>query len=141
MDKNIIVVGLNHKIAPVEIREKIAFQENILKKALNKLNSYNSIDECIILSTCNRVEIYAVTCKKEDIVKNDILNFIAEFHNINIKDFLDYLYFYFNRDAVRHIFRVGASLDSMILGEPQILGQLKDAYRIATEERTTKNKS
>ncbi len=139
MDKNIIVVGLNHKIAPVEIREKIAFQENILKKALNKLNSYNSIDECIILSTCNRVEIYAVTCKKEDIVKNDILNFIAEFHNINIKDFLDYLYFYFNRDAVRHIFRVGASLDSMILGEPQILGQLKDAYRIATEERTTKN--
>ncbi len=136
---NLIVVGLNHKIAPVEIREKIAFQENVLKKALKSLHSKEHVDECIILSTCNRVEIYAVTNAKEEQVKNDILSFIAEFHNIDIKNFLDYLYFYFNRDAVRHIFRVGASLDSMVLGEPQILGQLKDAYRIATDVRTTKN--
>jgi glutamyl-tRNA reductase len=139
MEKNILIVGLNHKIAPVEIREKIAFQENVLKRALEKLYSKESVEECIILSTCNRVEIYVVTESKENKVKSDVLNFIAEFHNIDIKNFLDYLYFYFNRDAAKHIFRVGASLDSMIIGEPQILGQLKDAYRIATEVRTTKN--
>ncbi len=139
MDKNLLVVGVNHKIAPVEIREKIAFQEFAIKDALKKLYSSDSISECMILSTCNRVEIYIVSTLDKEKLEKFIISYISDFHDIPEKEFTKYLYFHFEKEAIRHIFRVGASLDSMVVGEPQILGQLKDAYRIATEVRTTKH--
>jgi glutamyl-tRNA reductase len=135
---NIVVVGVNHKTAPVDIREKIAFQEHIISNSLKKISSFSQITECLILSTCNRVEIYAVGEESPEEIVDAVLQFISEFHNIDKEQFKDYLYIHKNRDAIRHIFRVGASLDSMVVGEPQILGQLKDAYRIATENKTTK---
>ncbi len=138
MNKNLLVVGLNHKIATVEIREKIAFQDFKIRDALSKLKTIEGVSECIILSTCNRVELYLVTDLDSDISKSIVIDFISSFHNLKKDDFVNYLYFYFEKDAVKHIFRVASSLDSLVVGEPQILGQLKLAYRIATEEHTTK---
>ena len=137
MINNIIVCGLNHKTAPVEVREKIAFQEFILQEALSKLKNRKGIDECLILSTCNRVEIYAVSPENSENLKNIIIEFIAEFHKILPEKFVNHLYFYNNYEAIRHIFRVGSSLDSLVVGEPQIIGQIKDAYRIAVKTKTT----
>ena len=135
---NIIVVGLNHKTAPVEVREKLAFQEHVIEKALENVITSDNIDETLILSTCNRVEIYAVGECSPEIIKESIVQFISDFHNLDKSLFEDHLYILKNRDAVKHIFRVGSSLDSIVVGEPQILGQLKDAYRIAAENKTTK---
>ncbi len=137
MLNNIVCCGVNHKTAPVEIREKIAFQEHKLKDALEKLHSNNFIDEALILSTCNRVEIYIVSQLEPEKIKEEIVNFIAEFHSIEPKKFVEHLYFYINYEAIRHIFRVGSSLDSLVVGEPQIIGQLKDAYRFAVNTKTT----
>ena len=135
---NIILVGLNHKTAPVEIREKIAFQDHRINDAIKKLNSSDSISECLILSTCNRVEIYAVSEDEDSVLESEVVKFISEFHNIETEHFIDHLYIRKNREAVKHIFRVGASLDSMVVGEPQILGQLKDAYRFSTDLKASK---
>lgn len=133
---NILVVGLNHKTAPIAVREKLAFDGPKLLEALIKLKDYPHIKEHIILSTCNRVEIYAAVDDLDFGVKS-IHNFISEFHDIS-KDLLDNsLYIYKEIDTVRHIYRVGASLDSMIVGEPQILGQLKDAFDAALKNKTT----
>ncbi len=137
MLNNIVLCGVNHKTAPVEIREKIAFQEHILRDALKKLISNENINECLILSTCNRVEIYVVSQLQPESIKNEIVKFISEFHNISPEKFLEHLYFYVNYEAIRHIFRVGSSLDSLVVGEPQIIGQLKDAYRFAVDTKTT----
>lgn len=133
---NILVVGLNHKTAPIAVREKLAFDGPKLFEALIKLKDYPHIKEHIILSTCNRVEIYAAVDDLDFGVKS-IHNFISEFHDIS-KDLLDNsLYIYKEIDTVRHIYRVGASLDSMVVGEPQILGQLKDAFDAALKNKTT----
>jgi glutamyl-tRNA reductase len=135
---NIIIVGLNHKTAPVEIREKIAFQEHRINDALQRLTENQTISEALILSTCNRVEIYAVSEQDENILEKEVVKFISEFHNISENNFKEHLYIHKNKNAVRHIFRVGASLDSMVVGEPQILGQLKDAYRFSTDFKASK---
>ncbi len=135
---NIIVVGLNHKTAPVEIREKIAFQEHIIKEAVKELYNIKIISECLILSTCNRVEIYAVSEEDITVLEKEVISFISEFHKIKEELFKEHLYIFKNKDAIRHVFRVGASLDSMVVGEPQILGQLKDAYRFSTDLQCAK---
>ncbi len=137
MLNNIVLCGVNHKTAPVEIREKIAFQENILRDALTQLKSNENINECLILSTCNRVEIYVVSQLQPEKIKDEIIKFISEFHKISPAKFVEHLYFYVNYEAIRHIFRVGSSLDSLVVGEPQIIGQLKDAYRFAVDTKTT----
>lgn len=133
---NTLVIGLNHKTAPIEVREKVAFDGPKLVEALNKLKEYPNIKEHIILSTCNRVEIYAAVDDLDSGTEN-IKNFISDFHGIS-RDLLGKsLYIYKGTDAVRHIYRVGSSLDSMIVGEPQILGQLKDAFEVALKNKTT----
>lgn len=132
----IIVIGLNHKTAPIEVREKIAFDGPKLGDAINILKNSGAISESIILSTCNRVEIYAGV-NDPDAGVDQIKSFISDFHDVQ-RDKLDRsLYIHRGSDAIRHIFRVAASLDSMVVGEPQILGQMKDAYDAALKNKTT----
>jgi glutamyl-tRNA reductase len=122
---NIFVLGLNHKTAPLSIREKISFHPQKLSQALLSLNNYPFIEENLILSTCNRVEIY-VSSNLEGCIES-IKNFISDFHNL--KDDLNaYFYVYQGKDAIRHLFRVASSLDSLVIGENQILRQVKESY-------------
>jgi glutamyl-tRNA reductase len=132
----IIVTGLNHKTAPIEIRERLSFQESELEEALLRVNLLPSIKENIILSTCNRVEIYAVTRNPETAIR-ELKEFLSQYHNIPLIDFERSIYSFISDEAVRHIFRVASSLDSMVVGEPQILGQIKNAYNIAMELKTS----
>ena len=124
---NILVLGLNHKTAPIEIRERLSFTSEKLPEALLSLKGYESIEEDLILSTCNRTEIYSVV---KDIPRgfNSLKDFLCSFHKIRPEEITDYLYTFNDREAIVHLFRVVASLDSMIVGETQIFGQVKDAY-------------
>lgn len=132
----ILVVGLNHKTAPVEIREKLAFNDQTVPRALIELRNCMPGVETVILSTCNRVEIYAAASDAEERF-DDISRFLADFHELNPDDFLPHLYRYTDRDAVRHLFSVSCSLDSMVVGEAEVLGQVKRAYMFALEEGVT----
>ncbi len=133
---NIIVVGLSHKTASVEIRERVAFSANMIEKPLAELVAIPAILEGVIVSTCNRVEIYATT---RDIAGGlfRIKRFLADYHRISLEILEPHLYSYHSEAAIRHVFRVASSLDSMVVGEPQILGQIKAAYGYAAEYRTS----
>lgn len=133
---NIIVVGLNHKTALIEVREKFAFDGGKLQEAINILKASKITDENVILSTCNRVEMYAGVKDIGSGVEN-IKKFLSDFHNVPREALDKSLFIYHGRDAVRHIFRVASGLDSKVLGEPQILGQLKDAYDFALKQKAT----
>ncbi len=132
----IIVVGLSHKTAPIEVREKLNFPENSLPVALGKLMTYEGVRESLIISTCNRVEIYAFV---QDSVKgvDRVKQFISDYHGLSREALEQSLYVYPDAQGVRHTFRVASSLDSMVLGEAQILGQLKDAFDVALKAKTT----
>ncbi|MFB3777469.1 MAG: glutamyl-tRNA reductase [Bryobacteraceae bacterium] len=121
------ITGLNHKTAPVEVREKLAFDERALPNAFRELRSQDGIDEALILSTCNRVEV-AVTTGDDADPQPWLAEFLARSGHIEPQALEPHLYHYEGREAVRHLFRVAASLDSMVVGEPQILGQMKAAY-------------
>jgi len=125
---NIIVVGLNHKTAPVEIREKISFQPAMLEEAHGKLLQTQGVTEGMILSTCNRVEVYSCVNDIESGIR-EVKGFLSAFHGLPLERFEEHLFVCSAEDALRHLFRVASSLDSMVVGEPQILGQLKDAYQ------------
>jgi glutamyl-tRNA reductase len=127
----VILTGLSHHTAPVEVRERVAFPENLLAEALEELRRSAPAEEALILSTCNRVEI-AATCEDEA-AAGRVVAFLARRHALDAVWLERYLYHYEDDKAIRHIFRVAASLDSMVLGEPQILGQLKAAYAAARE--------
>lgn len=132
----IVVVGLSHKSAPIEVREKLYFPEDTLPAALGKLMSYEGVRESMIVSTCNRVEIYASVQDSEKGVDR-IKQFITDYHGISREALEGSLYVYPDAQGVRHTFRVASSLDSLVLGEAQILGQLKDAFDIALKAKTT----
>ena len=126
----LLVTGLNHRTAPVEVRERVAFSEGALPDALLNLKGRDGLLEGMILSTCNRVEIAVTSDEKSD--PNPTVNaFLRDAHHLEQPALAQYFYRYEGRDAIRHIFRVAASLDSMVVGEPQILGQLKGAYAAA----------
>ena len=132
----VLVAGLNHNTADIEVREKVAFNGSKLQEGLVELKNLPHVDEVVILSTCNRMELYAGV-KDTEKASESIKIFISEFHNID-RSLLDKaIYVYDDVDAVRHIFRVASSLDSMVIGEPQILGQLKEAFEFALEKKTT----
>ncbi len=132
----ILIVGLNHNTAAVEVREKLAFSGPMLESGLREIHALPEVHEAVILSTCNRVELY--TCvSDEEAASGAIMDFIARFHGIE-RGLLDSsLYFHTGASAVRHAFRVAASLDSMVVGEAQILGQIKDAFELSLERKTT----
>lgn len=125
----IVVVGLNHKTAPVAVRERLAFAEATLAEPLAQFH-YPAVEEVVILSTCNRVEFYLQTRDPESGV-NGCIDFLAAFHRLPQAEFVPCLYQLHEAEAVRHLFQVASSLDSMVLGEPQILGQVKAAYLAA----------
>jgi glutamyl-tRNA reductase len=132
---SLVLVGINHKTAPVEVREKFYFESSAVGVGLDGLREKAGIRECAILSTCNRVEVYAVT-EGEDGVE-EIKQFLSEFHGVPIEYFSRYLYVLMRNGVTRHLLRVTSSLDSMVVGEPQILGQVKDAYRMAVGKKAT----
>jgi len=121
------LIGVNHKTAPVEVRERLAIPDSRLPEACRRLAEHPGIDEGMILSTCNRVEVLAH-------MKNgagDLRSFLRDYFRVDPAEFEPHLYEYQEQEAVRHVFRVAASLDSMVVGEPQILGQVKEAYAMA----------
>ena len=133
---NIVVVGLSHKTAAVEIREKIAFSPTQMEKPLDMLVALDGITEGIIVSTCNRVEVYVTT---RDIAGGiaRVKRFLADYHDFPLDTLDHHLYSLHGEDAIRHVFRVASSLDSMVVGEPQILGQIKTSYGYAAEYRSS----
>ena len=130
---HLLVLGINHRTAPVEIRGQVAFPAEQLPRALSELTALESVREAAILSTCNRTELY---CAKQDERLEDLTDWLCRFHGLEQGTLEPHLYAYSGADAVRHILRVAAGLDSMILGEPQILGQMKATYQLATEAGT-----
>jgi glutamyl-tRNA reductase len=134
--REIILIGLNHRTAPVEIRERISFPEEDLERFLKALQGLPSLTEGLILSTCNRVEICASTKDPEKGVE-EIKEFLSHQRHVPLAEFEDALYVLQGEELVSHIFRVASSLDSMVVGEPQILGQIKGAYRVAHANKTT----
>jgi len=132
---NILVVGLSHKTAPVEIRETIAFSPTAMAEPLRQMLALESVNEAIIVSTCNRVELYA-TSREPDRAIVQLRHFLADFHDLPYDKIEEHLYDLRGEDAIRHVLRVSASLDSMVIGEPQILGQIKTAYGYASEFKT-----
>jgi glutamyl-tRNA reductase len=129
----LLITGVSHKTAPVEIRECLAFPEPTLAGALQKLKTFDGVTEAMILSTCNRVEI-TVTADDRVEPQSIIDAFLAEIHAISPERLGPHLYRHEGKNAIHHLFRVAASLDSMVVGEPQILGQLKAAYAAAKGE-------
>ena len=134
---NIIVLGMSHKTAPVEIREKYSFNEEDLPEALKTLKNVEGILECAILSTCNRVELYALTLTEEVEGLLDFLLKRSDLKQQSIDRLRPLIYMHKNEKALEHICRVSSGLDSLVVGEPQIFGQMKDAYTIALQTGTT----
>lgn len=128
---NIVALGLNHKSAPLEIREQLAFDAQQVAAALQRLRAMDPQAEFVLLSTCNRVELYYAGQREAAQVAQRLIAFLGEFHGVEPERFKSALYLHVNEDAVRHLLLVSAGLDSMVLGEAQILGQVKDSYKIA----------
>ncbi len=128
----LLLTGLNHRTAPVEVRERLAFEEKALPEALDRLKQRPGLIEGMILSTCNRVEV-AVTADEDADAGSAVEGFLAEARSVDRDWVSPHLYRYDGPEAIRHLFRVASSLDSMVVGEPQILGQMKSAYAVAKE--------
>lgn len=126
---NIVVVGLSHKTAAVEIREKLSIPEQKVEESIHHLLSYPHVEEVAIISTCNRLEIYAVVKETEQGVK-EISQFLAEIGQIALQELRRHLFILLHQDAIRHLMRVAAGLESLVLGEGQILAQVKNAHKL-----------
>ncbi len=131
----LLTLGINHQTAPVEIREKVTFAPDEMDQALQQAASLNEVNEAIIVSTCNRTELY---CEVGDQYDNALAHWLSKFHRLEDDQLMPYLYQYRNQEATNHLFRVASGLDSMVLGEPQILGQLKTAFDTACANNTVK---
>ncbi|MBE9538387.1 MAG: glutamyl-tRNA reductase, partial [Proteobacteria bacterium] len=132
---SLLAFGINHKTAPVDIRERVAFEPGRLNDALKDLVSSAKIQEAAIVSTCNRTELYCDS--GQDRQDNAIIvDWFREYHKLKKRDIEPYIFLHPDQEAVRHMLRVASGLDSLVLGEPQILGQIKDAYTTAMEAGT-----
>ena len=127
----LFLLGASHHSAPVDLRERIDFSQHSLPDVLADLVEVSGTIEAVILSTCNRVEIYAV-CKELDRTQDALIAFMGSFHDVPESELTPHLYKKVGHDAAHHLFRVTAGLDSLVVGEPQILGQVKDAFAIAS---------
>lgn len=133
---HLLLLGVSHRTAPVELRERLDFSARGLDEALAALAERPSGTEAALLSTCNRAEIYLV-CENLERARGDAKDFFTEFHHLSSGELDSHLYAKSDAEAARHLFRVAAGLDSLVVGEPQILGQVKDAYGHASAQRTT----
>ena len=131
----LLTIGLNHKSAPVDIRERLTFGPDIIVAALRSLLEQQAVTEAVILSTCNRTEIYCALAGGD---REDIYNWLATFHGMEVETISPYLYGHEGKDAVQHLLAVASGLDSLVLGEPQILGQVKAAYQTANDAGATR---
>jgi glutamyl-tRNA reductase len=129
---HLLLVGISHKTAPVELRERLDFHTRGLDSALRELGPRLADGETVVLSTCNRAELYAAS-EQVDRARAELVRFIAEFHGVDRAALTPHIYDLADLDAVRHLFRVAAGLDSLVVGEPQILGQVKEAYTAAAD--------
>ncbi|RXJ73867.1 glutamyl-tRNA reductase [Veronia nyctiphanis] len=128
---SLLVLGINHKTASVDLREKVAFSPEQLRDALRQLKEQPDVRSGVILSTCNRTEIY---CELNNTGQDAVVNWLSQFHHLDIDSLLPYLYAHHGQAAVEHLMRVASGLDSLVLGEPQILGQVKNSYADAADE-------
>jgi glutamyl-tRNA reductase len=133
----IVLVGLNHRTAPVEVREKVSFTADQARRAADELRARGILEETLVLSTCNRSEVYGVPPETSRNCLSGLSSFLSEFHSIGTDILTNALYHHYDRQAVGHLFRVSAGLDSMLLGESEILGQVREAYRSAHEQGAT----
>ena len=133
----IVLVGLNHRTAPVEVRERVSFTADQARRASEELRSKGILEETLVLSTCNRSEVYGVPPETSRESAPGLSTFLSEFHSVRMDVLGTSLYHHYDREAVRHLFRVAAGLDSMMLGEAEILGQVREAYRLAHEQGAT----
>ena len=126
---NIAVLSVNHQLAPVEIREKVAFAQNELPSAISSLLAVQDIKACVIFSTCNRSEIYVSHSSKN--IREVLIQYMATTHAIDQLSLEQYISFYESNEAIEHTCKVACGLESLVLGEPQIFGQLKEAYQFS----------
>jgi glutamyl-tRNA reductase len=131
----LLTLGINHQTAPVAIREKITFAPEQMDQALQQATALKGVNEAVIVSTCNRTELY---CEVADQYEDSITRWLSEFHQLKNVELKPYLYEYRDQDAAQHLFRVASGLDSLVLGEPQILGQLKTAFEKANSNQSVK---
>ncbi|MDD3654601.1 MAG: glutamyl-tRNA reductase [Desulfotomaculaceae bacterium] len=131
-----MVVGLSHRTAPVELRERLSFAGSSLHKALRQIKAFPAIQGCAVLSTCNRTEVYAATLEMDEGL-SAVWNFLSRWANVDISEIKNFTYSHTLCDAVRHLFRVTSGLDSMLLGETEILGQVRTAYQVASADKVT----
>jgi len=129
---HLLLVGISHRTAPVELRERVDFHTRGVDQALGALASRRASRETVVLSTCNRAEMYAA-CDDLAAARRDLVSFVSEFHGVDPAEVAPHVYDVADLDAARHLFRVSAGLDSLVVGEPQILGQVKEAHTVATE--------
>jgi glutamyl-tRNA reductase len=132
---SLLALGLNHKTAPVDIRERLTFGPDIIVAALRNALELPEVEEAVILSTCNRTELYCALNTDETESTRD---WLARFHGLELETISPYLYAHEGKEAVKHLLRVASGLDSMVLGEPQILGQVKAAYQTANQAAATR---
>ncbi len=133
----IVLVGLNHRTASLELRERVSFTAEQARRAADELRSRGLLEESLVLSTCNRSEVYGVPPEASHECAPGLSSFLSEFHSIRLDVLNGVLYQHYDRAAVRHLFRVSAGLDSLLLGEAEILGQVREAYRFAHEHGAT----
>ncbi|QAY68281.1 glutamyl-tRNA reductase [Paenibacillus protaetiae] len=133
---HIMVVGLNYRTAPVEVRERFTFSEQDLPEALRQLKQSTGVMECVIVATCNRTELYVVV-DRHHMCGHYIRSFMESWFHLPRQQFTNHLYMYEDHDAIKHLFRVASGLDSMVIGETQILGQVKDAFQLAQQHKMT----
>ncbi len=133
---HVLLVGASHRTAPVELRERLDFCSRGLDRAVIALAGRESTSEAVVVSTCNRAELY-VACGDPSATFDDLVTFFSEFQQVPAARIRPHLYSHVNRDAARHLFRVASGLDSLVVGEPQILGQVKEAYGVASTVQAT----
>ncbi|MHC4906338.1 MAG: glutamyl-tRNA reductase, partial [Planctomycetota bacterium] len=133
----IILVGINHKTAPVEVRERLAYDSQLVTEALGKLKSDYPSCEFVLLSTCNRVECYAAADKVAGPTPEELAKWITNFRSVDFSELEEYVYLKSNEDAATHLFTVASGLDSMVIGENQITSQVKESYKIASQCEST----
>jgi glutamyl-tRNA reductase len=132
---HLLLVGISHRTAPVDLRERVDFQVRGVAGALGALAARGSTREAVVVSTCNRAELY-VACEEAVATRDDLVKFLSDFNGVASAEIAPHVYDVTDLDVARHLFRVAAGLDSLVVGEPQVLGQVKDAHTAATDAHT-----
>ena len=132
--KQVVVIGLSHKTAPVQLRERFSVSPSKLPETLSAFTRATGLSSCVLLSTCNRTELYTLLSSMDGELSR-VKQFLAEYHEIGMSEFERSLYVMSGEKGIEHLFKVASGLDSLVLGESEITGQVKQAYQVAHEEK------